>query len=429
MIPYKPHKNQMKIHQDSRRFRIVVCGRRWGKTTLAVNELIRHALSNDDTVNWLVAPTYKQAKMIAWRMLHKFIPKEFVLKRNETELSVQLNNGSIIELRGADNSDSLRGVGVHFLVCDEFATMKDVWEEILRPMLSDTMGKALFIGTPAGKNAFWELYMRGQKDDKDYKSWKFSTGDNPYIPRSEIAEAESQMAPRYFRQEYLANFEDYKGIVYPEHTEEDIIDPIDIPKEWRKIGSIDPAMTGITALLFGAVDYDGVIHIYDEYYQADKRVGEVVQRINQDSVQEWYIDPAAKGLKSVRDGIVYTLYNEFFDLGLRPFFGQNDVEGGINRVAEFFTKRKIKIFSTCKNLIWELERYHYAEERETVGGAVRPKPFKANDHLCDCLRYMVMSRAESPIGEPKIVIGTDEYYEKLEEEQTELRDRIEDLRA
>jgi len=391
--------------------------------------LIKNAIKNRETISWMVAPTYRQAKMIAWKMLNNFIPKEFVGKRNETELSIKLTNGSVIELRGADNADSLRGIGVHFLVCDEFATMKDVWEEILRPMLADTMGRALFIGTPAGKNAFWELFMRGQKSDPDYKSWKFKTEDNPYIPRSEIVEAQRQMAPRYFRQEFEASFEDFSGLVYPEFTEEHVIDPFDIPNEWNRVGAIDPAITGITALLFCAVDYKGVLYIYDEYYQADRRVSEIVQRINEDKIQEWYIDPAAKGLKSVRDGRVYTLYDEFFDLGLRPFIGQNDVEGGINRVAEYFTNGKIKIFSNCRNLIWELERYHYAEERETVSGIVKPKPFKANDHTCDCLKYLVASRAQKPEKMSEVVIGTDEYYEILEERQKELKEQIEDLLA
>ena len=391
--------------------------------------MIKNAIKNRETISWMVAPTYRQAKMIAWKMLNNFIPKEFVGKRNETELSIKLTNGSVIELRGADNADSLRGIGVHFLVCDEFATMKDVWEEILRPMLADTMGRALFIGTPAGKNAFWELFMRGQKSDPDYKSWKFKTEDNPYIPRSEIVEAQRQMAPRYFRQEFEASFEDFSGLVYPEFTEEHVIDPFDIPNEWNRVGAIDPAITGITALLFCAVDYKGVLYIYDEYYQADRRVSEIVQRINEDKIQEWYIDPAAKGLKSVRDGRVYTLYDEFFDLGLRPFIGQNDVEGGINRVAEYFTNGKIKIFSNCRNLIWELERYHYAEERETVSGIVKPKPFKANDHTCDCLKYLVASRAQKPEKMSEVVIGTDEYYEILEERQKELKEQIEDLLA
>ena len=113
--------NQMKIFEDETRFRILSAGRRFGKTVLAVNELLKSAVNTPRSLNWYVAPTYKQAKMIAWKMLLDYVPRTMIAKTNETELSVTLVNGSEICLKGAENEDSLRGVGVTFCVLDELS--------------------------------------------------------------------------------------------------------------------------------------------------------------------------------------------------------------------------------------------------------------------------------------------------------------------
>src|SRR3990167_8714580 len=105
---YQPHPKQLEVHKDRHRFRVLVCGRRFGKTTLAVNELIVNALKEPKSINWYIAPTYRQAKQIAWTMLLRFLPREIVTKTNETELKVELHNVAIIELKGADYPDSLR---------------------------------------------------------------------------------------------------------------------------------------------------------------------------------------------------------------------------------------------------------------------------------------------------------------------------------
>ena len=101
----KLHQNQAKIWTDKSRFRVLVAGRRFGKSTLAVNELLQNALLHNRSLNWYIAPTYKQAKQIGWRMLKDLVPKELVEKTNESELKIELTNGSLIELKGCDNPD------------------------------------------------------------------------------------------------------------------------------------------------------------------------------------------------------------------------------------------------------------------------------------------------------------------------------------
>src|SRR3990172_8996281 len=181
-INYKLHASQFQVFSNPARFVILAAGRRFGKTVLALIDLLSVAFAKKKSRCWYIAPTYKQAEMIAWRMLLDMVPKEAILKKNEVKLELILVNGSEVSLKGADNEDSLRGAGLHFVVLDEYASMKpNVWQEIVRPMLTDTLGRALFIGTPKGKNHFWELWLKGQRGEGGYASYSFGTKDNPYV--------------------------------------------------------------------------------------------------------------------------------------------------------------------------------------------------------------------------------------------------------
>lgn len=420
-ITYKLHDLQYQIFNDSSRFVIVSAGRRFGKTVLAVVKMITKALETKKALIWYVCPTYKQAETIAWKMLFEMIPKNLISKKNEVRLEIQLINGSSICLKGAENEDSLRGVGLDFVVLDEYADMKvNVWQEIIRPMLSDRQAPALFIGTPKGKNHFWELFIKGQKKENGFSSYQARTEDNPYIPRSEIKEAKELLNDRYYRQEYEASFEDYTGLIWPEFEQKlHIIEPIEIPDWFEKVGVLDPAVTGTTAVLFSAIDEDGNLYITDEYYEQNKRASEVSEAIK-GKANTWFGDPAGRQKRVERSGVAFSIFDEYADNGIQLIAAQNDVNAGINRVAEYFKAGKIRIFNRCKNLIYELERYHWSEEKETSSGIVTPKPYKSLDHACDCLRYLVMSRtpgSDKPVV--KVFKGyTDSILERMEEQQS-----------
>ena len=247
--------------------------------------------------------------MICWQMLQDIVPREIIYKKNEAELWIELLNGSRIYLKGCDNEDSLVGVGLDFIVPDEFALYKPhVWPKILRPMLADTQGGALFIGTPRGKNTFYELYIKGQRED-NWESWQFPTSANPYIPLAEIEEAKETLPERLFRQEYEANFEDFVGLIYPEFNKLHIIDPFYIPTSYPRVGAIDTAVTGTTGVLKAAIDEDGVLFIYYEYYEANKRVSEVAEAIKEDNVR-WFIDPQAHEKQVTKHEKLSRLYDE-----------------------------------------------------------------------------------------------------------------------
>jgi phage terminase large subunit-like protein len=203
------HPGQMSIHLSESRFKVVAAGRRFGKSHYAALELIIHALMSENEHGqkltteagvYYVAPTFDQAKRIMWPKIRELagFEKSGGLIRNENVNDgwIELVSGRRIYIRGADNPDSLRGIALHFVVLDEYADMREnVWTEIIEPALMDYQGKALFIGTPKGKNHFYKMFMHAlhyrHEDHPDdpvpmYEAFHFKSGDNPFIPRHEL---------------------------------------------------------------------------------------------------------------------------------------------------------------------------------------------------------------------------------------------------
>ena len=194
-------KHQKQVIDSKARFRVLISGRRFGKTFVAINELARFARYPNKKC-WYVAPSYRQAKSICWVDLkERIIHHRWDKKINDSDLSILLKNNSTIALRGADNEQSLRGVGLDFLVMDEFADIKPyAWQEVLRPTLSDTQGHALFCGSPKGYNWAYDLFVKGTQD-KEWKSFKFTTLDGGQVTKHEIEQAKNDLDERTFQQE------------------------------------------------------------------------------------------------------------------------------------------------------------------------------------------------------------------------------------
>lgn len=203
---YTPHAAQMLFHASRARFRVVCCGRRFGKTLCACNEEAKFALDHAGVLCWWVAPTARQAK-IAYRIMKRALAGVLVNK-NDSEFRLELVNGSVIECRSCHEPDNLRGEGIHFMVVEEAAMVDfDTWFKVLRPMLSDTLGRAVFISTPKGRNWFFVMFQRGQDPlEKDYESFHFPSSANPFLDPQEIEDAKRDMPEDFFRQEYDAEF-------------------------------------------------------------------------------------------------------------------------------------------------------------------------------------------------------------------------------
>ena len=241
------HDAQMEIFTSKKRFKIASCGRRFGKSYLAAWVLIINALQSTSKDVFYVAPTFQQAKDILWSIL-KTIGKDVIKAAHENTATLTLINDRKIYLKGSDRPDTLRGVGLAYVVMDEYASMKqEVWEMILRPTLADIKGGALFIGTPAGKNHFYQLWLDAQKKEyeKEWEAFQFNSTDNPFLDPLEIEAARSTMSTQAFRQEFEATFETFSGGIFKEewlqYVDDDEFDDKKAKTQGNFVISVDPA--------------------------------------------------------------------------------------------------------------------------------------------------------------------------------------------
>ena len=208
---------QQEVFNDTTRFKIVAAGRRTGKSRLAAWMLIIYALQAKKGHVFYVAPTQGQARDIMWQTLLE-LAHPVVKSTHINNLQITLINGATIALKGADRPETMRGVSLKFLVLDEYADMKPtVWDQILRPALADQKGDAMFIGTPMGRNHFYDLFTYAStEDDPTYKAWHFTSYDNPLLDPNEIDTAKKSMSSYAFRQEFMASFEALGSEIFKE---------------------------------------------------------------------------------------------------------------------------------------------------------------------------------------------------------------------
>jgi hypothetical protein len=200
---------QKQVYSDDTRFKVIVAGRRCGKSRLsAVSLLVEGLRCPQGSAVMYVAPTQGQARQIIWDLLME-LGREVISSSHVNNMDITLINGAKIYVRGSDRPDTLRGVSLTYLVLDEVADIKaDTWEKVLRAALSDKKGKALFIGTPKGRNWFYDMYNLGESgEDEEWKAWHFTTRDNPLIDPKEIEGAKKTLSSFAFKQEYEASFD------------------------------------------------------------------------------------------------------------------------------------------------------------------------------------------------------------------------------
>ncbi len=387
-MPLSPAQTQ--VANSPNRFKVVIAGRRFGKTHLSIRELCRNAREPNMEV-WYVAPTYKMARQIVWRKLkNKLQDLNWIAKTNETELSIALINGSLISLKGADNYDSLRGVGLDFIVLDEFADIDpDAWYETLRPTLSDRQGKALFIGTPKGiGNWAYEIYQNSQDDPSNWASFSYTTLDGGNVSEDEIEQARKDLDERTFRQEYMATFETFSGRIYyafdraanVRKYEGNTPDVLYVGMDFN----IDP-MSAVIATRIG-----DTLHIIDEVRifssNTIEMIDELKQRFSKSKI--WvYPDPAGNQRKTSAGGAtdVNLLSNAGFVVkSPRAHTPVRDRINAVNsRLCSSSGIRHLIIDPKCKYTIEGLERQIYKE------GSSQPDKDSGYDHMNDALGYMI----------------------------------------
>jgi hypothetical protein len=276
---------QQEVFKDTTRFKVVAAGRRCGKSRMAAVTLLIEGLKcPQGSAVLYVSPTMGQSRQIIWDLLLD-LGREVIQSSHVNNLDITLINGARIYVRGADRPDTLRGVSLTYAVLDEVADIKpEAWEQVIRASLSDKRGRALFIGTPKGRNWFYDTFKLGEsEDDPDWKSWHFTTADNPLIDQKEIESAKKTLSTFAFKQEYMASFTNAGSDIFKE--------------EWIKYG-VEPNYGSY----FIAVDLAGFEEVAKQAANSKKRLDESaisIVKVTDDG--KWFVKKIEHGRWDIRE--------------------------------------------------------------------------------------------------------------------------------
>ena len=388
MILSKP---QQIVSNDPARFRVCSCGRRWGKSFLSINEMAKFARHPKRRVLY-IANTYRQAKQVIWDELKtQLYAVNWIEKVNESDLQIQLINGSRIFVRSAENKEALRGTKYDFIVMDECGDINpDTWFTVLRPTLSDTGGHALFIGSPKGRNWFYDLWVQAGAE-QDWNSYQYTTLEGGWVPPEEIEAARRDLDERQFRQEYEAQFEDYAGVIFYAFSEHNMRTFTGFPtlRTPLHIG-LDFNTSPCTAVV--SIKDATTIHVIDEIAIYSSNTNEMAREIQRRyPMRQIYVYPDATGARrntnsnGLSDHII--LHNAGFKVKTEKT--NPPVGEAINSVNSLLCSgdntRRLFIDPKCKLLREGLIKHTYKEGTREIDKS------SGYDHITDCLRYLVHS--------------------------------------
>lgn len=394
------------VYRSSVRNKVIVGGRRIGKTEYLLAEIVK-ALQKPASVSWYVAPTYRQAKRIAWERLKSAIPKEYFLKPpNETDLQIWTTNGATLELKGADNPDSLRGVAVDDFFLDELDFWNDpesTYGAVLRPMLLTTKGRMVAAGSPNGFKLLKDFYDRGQNGQPGWQSWLFKTKDfvapAGHIEAEEFELARQDMDERTFRQEWDAEFLMASGRVAYNWSNENV-KPVTYDPNQDVYVSLDFNVTPAAAIL-AHVENNQIVHQFDEINMSDAWTQLVVDRIVQKLAAHnanirFYGDPAGTHRSTqshktdwqlVEDTIRSKFGNKSSFHYSRNQIPERDKINALNgRICNSLGERRYFADRRCKQTIKDLEQC-----KALPAGQI-DKSDSARTHWLDAAGYLCVTK-------------------------------------
>lgn len=421
-----PHDKQKEFLGDPHRYKVLNWGRRTGKSVAVWEKVVLEGMLRQGTY-YIIAPTYKQAKSIYWRDICKTYKGEF-MTFNEQELSITFDilhdiqiptqEGMVtvnhdpnlpptrIELKGADNPDSLRGTGICGAVLDEFAFMTDgkyMYDTIIRPALSDKNGWAVFISTPNGVQSHWyDLCMTARDDPEMYFFSHATAQDNPYFPVAEWLETRKEYEKEgkidQFNQEWMAEFTNPTQLVYKDFDRDVHVLPgkeFDeaMPEQGTNNLTLDFGMTDPTAAAFIKIDYEGNWWIYDEIYKTDLELDQLIHVLRDKMGDERFARILGDG--AARFELESLKKRKFRIRGAKK--GADSIANGIHevrallKVREGTGKPKLFVRSSCKNIIREFESYSFI--RDSVD-EITNVPEDKNNHAMDAIRYLALDKAK-----------------------------------
>jgi|TARA_R110000744_G_scaffold86660_6_gene169478 phage terminase large subunit len=397
-IPYAPRPQQFNLHADPSRFKICVSHRRWGKSVYAITELLRKALEiqteRSDGRFMYLAPYYRQAKQVAWDYLCYYTRDIPGTKINQSELRVDLINGSRIRLAGAgDDPDALRGIFLDGIVLDEYADMSPrVWSEICRPALVDRKGWAIFIGTPKGKNHFWQLYENAEKD-KEWTRYLFKASETGVVAPEELVAARKEMGEDEFQQEFECSWSaaikgSYYGSIIEEAESDGRVSKVEVDPALPVHVAWDLGISDSCSLWFFQVTM-GEVRFVDFYEHSGVGLEHYVKVMEQKGY--WYGDDWLPHDAKVRElGTGRTRAETLVNMGRRPRIVTNHkVEDGIN-AARLLLHHCWFDELNCEQGINSLRSYQ--REWDDVKRVFRKTPLHNwASHAADSFRYASMA--------------------------------------
>jgi len=380
---------QQTISNDPARFRVIGAGRRFGKTYLAINELAKFSRLPDQKCLY-VAPTYRQAKTVIWEDLKNILYSvNWIKKVNESDLSIQLVNGSKISIRSSDNKDALRGAKYNFIVLDECADMHpDTWYSVLRPTLSDTGGHAMFIGSPKGRNFFYNLWLEGNSTE-DWSSYQYTTLEGGNVPPEEIEAARRDLDIHRFQTEYEAQFISRESVLFYAFTEDNMVQKPILPEERTPlIIGMDFNRSPMSAII-GQKTAD-TYHVFDEIEIYSSNTFEMVQEIKRryGNGRQMYAYPDATGAfgstNSTTSNHIILQNNGFKVITDKTNPSVADSITAVNSMLRSANGDiRLTIDPKCRRLRECLIKHTYKENTRI------PDKDSGYDHLTDCMRYVI----------------------------------------
>ena len=384
-------KPQYQISSSNKRFRVLVSGRRFGKTYLCITEMMKYASRVKQNI-WYVAPTFKMAREIAWAklkdMLHQF---NWIENVNESNLQITIKKtGSKISLKGCENYDALRGVGIDFLILDEFADIDEkAWTEVLRASIADTQGDVLMCGSPKGYgNWSYRMYLKG-KEDEEWDSFQFTTLQGGMVPKEELEQAKQDVDIRTYRQEFEGTFENYAGAVYYNFHPVDNVRQSNI--DWSKplhIGldfNVDPMSASVAQIEKDTIHFKDEIVIYSS--NTDEMVEEIKNRYGSKQKIFCYPDPACRQRKTSAGGRTDLTILQNAGFNVKCKIKHSPIRDRINavnsRLKSATGKRHIFVNPSCKIIIRGLQRQIYKENTNI------PDKEEGFDHMNDSIGYLI----------------------------------------
>jgi len=404
-LDYAPHHYQELFHLDTSRFRLIVGGRRVGKTHACISEVIKHCLEQENRLVFWVAPSYKEAREIGFEtfMLFQEALKPAIESIHHTQCKITFINGSCIYFKGSDNPDSLRGRGLTLVIFDECAFGRDIWGKVLRPSLSDRKGRAVLLSTPNGYNWFHKLYQ----DSDSWSKYKWISELNPLMDEVEINAAKEQSSEIEYKQEYLAEFITSAGQVYSDFNEHNIIEDFTYSDKYSIYIGMDFGYANPSALCFFAVNISGnQVICFDEVYIARKQLDYIIQKmyatlgkhgIKRKDLKAIYCDPAGNADELV-SGISPVDVLRMDPHNLTVINKGSKINPGLALVRSWIKnangKRRFLVTKNCTETIRSFYGYTYTTNKDDTP---KDEPLKdgIHDHAVDAVRYFFVNQFDS----------------------------------